>query len=164
MCGDIGNAFLAFLRDLLQVDLGDHFLAKHHFKDPIDGRHSQGYRISLKGFSDTDRPSFEADPPSVPDPSDLLTWGVLNPRKRLRKSSRTRSVSGRRDRHSQSLVRSLVIIDLSPAVEVFLAVQKIPKSLPPQKLRLHRPVEALVFALSLGMIGPAVSHGDSESH
>src|SRR2546430_7999163 len=61
-------------------------------------------------------------------------------------------------------MRALAIIDRPPAVEGLLALDEIGEAFAIEDLGLERAVEALVLALGLRMIGPAMTDPDSQAH
>jgi uracil-DNA glycosylase len=66
--------------------------------------------------------------------------------------------------HADALVRALGVVDLAPGVEGRLCRGQIGQGVDVQDFGLEGAMEALVLALGLGMVGPAMDHADAQVH
>src|SRR5579885_1450342 len=159
---DMAPSSAALLR-VAQIEAGD--LAGPE-EDPImaiarEGAHGDAF--ALEGVGHAPELPVEADIAlGRADGAQHVSRLVLGLGQPAWHGSRARAVAAGRDLEAEGLVRALVIVDRAPAIEGGLPRGEAAEHPHRQHLGLEGPVEALVLAPGLGMIGPAVQDIDTE--
>ena len=135
-----------------------------HGEGPILAGRAQGDRLAAQGLADAQRSVLETDEAVAVDLANLVAGRILDRRQNLGERPRARSVALPRRRHAERRVRPLVIVAWAPVIEGALAVGEIAEAAPADHFGLEGPMEALLLALGLGMMRPAVQHPDAEPH
>ena len=158
MFGDMGNTLGG-----PYVKRCDALMAEINLHNAIDVSFPQGDRVAMEGPADHDVAVAVTDLPVMLDLPDEGSRAVIDGLRLLREGPAAAAVPRGRDLQLQRVVGALVIVDLPPVVEAQLAVHQVPERLAAQHLVLEGPVEALVLAQGLRVIGPAVDHGDPQA-
>src|SRR5580658_1101903 len=147
-----------------QVEGADRLRAVMQTEHGVGSGRAQRDGLAAEGFADAPEPVFETDEAGAIDLADGIAGTVFDRRELLRKAARTEMVARAGGLEPQRLVRPLVIVDRPPCVEGALAGSEIAKAVPVQDLGLQRAMEALVLALRLRMVRPAMRDADPQPH
>ena len=120
------------------------------------------HRQSFEGSADFHVPALPRESALVLDPAYLVLRPILHRRQLFRKWPVTNMVATGWSGHSQGLMGPLQVVNLSPKVESLLAMLHVSEGGSSQHFSLQGPMEALVFALSLGMVRPAMADADAQ--
>src|SRR5207244_10826959 len=146
----------------IQVDGLDLMANEMDGVDSIFSSRSQGDRITTKCFAHLKLAVAKRDFAVRLHFANLIDSSILQRRQLLRERSVAHLITSRRHGHAQSFMRSLVIVTMTPLIKTALHAFKVAKAAVGQQLDLQSPMKALVLALGLRMIRPAVSDGNSE--
>src|SRR5688572_26044823 len=146
-----------------QVDACDLVGAEEGAVAAVGCERPDGEAFTAKGLRDFAEPSLETDVGlGRADGAHDLVAVVFDLWKACGHGAGARPIAARRHLLVERLVRSVEVVDRTPAIESTLDLGEIAKAFQREHLRLQRAVKALVLAAALRMIGPAVQHGDAE--
>src|SRR5438874_6650594 len=135
-----------------------------HREDAVLESWPERDELAAESFSDAPDPVLEADPAADIDLADNVAWSVFDRRQCFAIGSGTHTIAIGRHREAKRLMRALAIVDRPPAVEGLLALDEISEAFAVEHLGFERAMEALVLALGLRMIGPAMADPDPQAH
>src|SRR5213080_462537 len=146
----------------IQVDGLDLMASEMDVVDSIFSSRSQGDRITTKCFAHLKLAVAKRDFAVRLHFANLIDSSILQRRQLLRERSVAHLITSRRHGHAQSFMRSLVIVTMTPLIKTALHAGKVAKAAVGQQLDFQSPMKALVLALSLRMIRPTVTDGNSQ--
>src|ERR1700674_1736738 len=149
---------------LSQIDGADLLGTEMNVEHPVLRGRAQRDRLAAEWPAEANAPGFEADITFLVGLAQEIVGPVLDRRQGLRKRATALLVALARRCHPDRLMRPLVIVDVPPAVERALARGQIREGAIAQDFALERAMEALILALRLRMIGPAMRHPHPQAH
>src|SRR5882672_3357756 len=151
------------LRGVAQIEAGDLAGAEEDAVVAVALQGPHGNAFAMEGIWHAPRLAAEADIAlGGADGSQDVAGLVLGLGQLAGHRSRARAVAAGRHIEAEGLVRALVVVDRAPAIEGGLHLGEGAQDFHRQHLGLEGPVEALVLAAGLGMVGPAVQDLDAE--
>jgi hypothetical protein len=164
-CGEIGRTFcwLVVTMGLIEVDEGDHLMAEEDLTMRVAGIDlAQGDGETAQGLAEAELFSAVAEPALGLDLAHLEAGWVLDWRQAVGKRERTGAIAAGGSSQAQRVVRTHQVVAIAKVIELALAVREGGEIEVPQDFELERALEALLFALGLRMISPAMSDADAE--
>ena len=145
-------------------DLGNLMRAEIHRKHSILQGGPQRHGVSPKGFAYPKVPILKRDLSLILNFTHNIAGAIFNRRQNLRKAPQADLIAAGGDRHAQRLVRSLVVVDLTPLIKLRLHLAEITKHWPGQHLRFQGAVKPFFLALRLRMLRPPMSYPHTQTH
>src|SRR3990170_2965512 len=128
-------------------------------------RSAQRDRLPDEGAADQELAAAKVDESLLLHLAHAVAGSVLDGRQTGRERPLTGRIPGSRRYLPERFVRSPQVVDVTPAVEGVLHLsQTLPARLSRKHLNPERAMEALLFALGLGMVGPSRHDGDAQAN
>jgi hypothetical protein len=140
-----------------EVNLADSMGHKEDISEAIGVGRPDGHRQSFEGSADLHAPALPGNPALVLYPAYFVFRPILPRRQLFRKRLVTNMVATGWSRHSQGPLGPLQVVDSSPAVKSLLTVLHVSEGGTSQHFGFQGPMEAFVFALSLGTVRPTMT-------
>src|SRR5690349_7258949 len=93
----------------------------------------------------------------------MVLRSILNWSQRVRERPFARPITRYRHGHAYAFMRSLLVVDHTPAVKRPLRLLQVLKAAPVEHFGFQRAMETLELAVGLGMVGPAVTHANAQA-
>src|SRR5712692_5906105 len=146
----------------IQVDRDDLMASEMDVVDSIRCGRSQGDLITAECFTHLKLAVAKRDFTVRLHFANLIDSSILQRRQLLGERSVADLITTRRHGHTQSFMRSLVIVTMTPLIKTALHAFKVAKASVCQQLDFQSPMKALILALGLRMIRPTVTDGNSQ--
>ena len=147
-----------------EIDASEAVDSKVHGEDAILSSRPQRNGLAAEGQADTPWPVLEAGFATHIDPTDMIAWAVLDGRQLFGVRAWAHAIAIGWHRQADGFMGPLSVVDRPPAIEGMLALGEISKTLAGEHFGLERAVKALILALGLRMIGPAMADLDPQPH
>lgn len=140
------------------------FPGKEKGEEAVLGHGAQGDRESAKSLTDGEEVVLKSDFAFAFDATDEVSWEVLDGGKSGGHGAGTGLITAGRGCHLQGLMRTQLVVDVAPLIELGLAMREAaPRGRAVKQFDFEGAMEAFAFALGLGVIRPAMSEIDSQA-
>ena len=145
------------------IDLSNPMSTEINLPDPVGQGRPQGHRVSPKGFAEPKDPVAERNPAVVLNLADDGVGAIVDLGQDLGKRADADLITTGWHAHPQSLVGSLVIINLTPLVKAGLHAGVVPVTAALQHFHLQSAMEAFFLALRLRMIRATMTDANAQT-
>lgn len=140
------------------------FPRKEECEKAVLSHGAQGDRESAKSLTDEEEVVLKSDFAFAFDAADEISWEVLDGGKSGWHGSGAGLVTAGRGCHLQGLMRTQLVVEVAPLIELGLAMREAaPGGRAVKQFDFEGAMEALAFTLRLGVIRPAMSEIDSQA-
>src|SRR5439155_13204914 len=166
-CTDWGHSLRVF-GDMVNTFWVAEIDGRDEMSPEIDGPNailrcrSKANGMGAKSFPEGEDVAFEEDLSFGLNLPDLVMTVVFDGRQAFGIRPRAKPIAAGRWHHSQSLMRALAVVDVSPDREAPLAIGKIGEGTRTEQLSLECAMEPFVLPLGLGVAGSSVVDRNSE--
>ncbi len=138
-------------------------MTEEHVPDMLIKGWTQSQRKATKGFAYDEGLATEGDLPFILSLTHQIIRAILKGWQHLGERTRTDMIATSWSSKSQSFMRPLQVVYISPGVEGALTAKKVCEVTVSEHLGLKGAMEPLILALSLRMVGPAMTYRNIQS-
>ena len=164
MYGDMANRLCITERRFPEIKSHEFVVHEVEIENAIGiWARANGDRLSAQRGGEFDMPPLELDHAEGFYEENCVIRPIFNRRKLLGIRARTDAKTGHRRVHLQSLMGTLEVVDVAPAIECLLSDGKALKAAPIEDFGLQRTMKALILAIGLWMVRTAKADLDTQS-